>query len=57
MSDSDRRLTQAFCPTSASTLQAAAAIFGSMIINNDVRFGLWDIPPADRNKQKFRDKI
>jgi hypothetical protein len=56
MPDEDRRLTPHFCPTSASALQAAAAVFGSMIINNDLRLGARHRPQADRDKQRIRDK-
>jgi hypothetical protein len=52
MPDEDRRLTLHFCQTSASALQAAAAVFGGMIINNDLRLGARHRPQADRDKQK-----
>ncbi|MDX3910238.1 MAG: hypothetical protein QHC67_10515 [Sphingobium sp.] len=43
-----RRPAQPFRTPSASTLQAAAAIFGSAIINNDSRFRVTGPQPGQR---------
>lgn len=56
MRGNDGRSMRPACPASASALQAAAAIFGSAIVNNDVRLGKRTLWQADRNEQKIRDK-